>query len=84
MNEYERKLAVKRVNADAKKAVSTWRKLGTADIYDILNRMGYSGSRCGYDFTKRYWAGVEAFTLHLNTYGLIIGCSGKIEAEVQG
>lgn len=83
MNEYEMKLATKQVKADAKKAINTWHKLGTIDIYDVLNRMGYSGSRCGYNFTKRYWVGMKVFTLCLNTYGLVIGRSGKIEVEVK-
>ena len=82
MNDYEKKLAVKQVNADARRATSKWHKLATADIYDILYRMGYTGSRCGYKFTKRYWAGMEEFTLQLDTYGLIIGNTNKIEAEV--
>lgn len=83
MNEYEYKLAAKRAKADAVKAVSKWHKLGTVGIDDILFSMGYTGSKCGYKFTKRYWAGMEAFTLCLDTYGLIIGRSGKIEVEVQ-
>lgn len=82
-NEYESKLAAKRAKADAKKAVNTWHQLGTVDIYDVLSRMGYSGSRCGYRFTKRYWPGMQAFTLCLDTYGLIIGNTGKIDVEVR-
>ena len=83
MNEYETKLAVKRVKADATKALNQWRKLKSISISDIIRGMGYyEDSRDMYKFTKRYYAGTEVFTLVLDTYQLIIGNGSKIEAQV--
>lgn len=82
MSEYEKKLAVKRANADAKKAVRDWHKLQTVGIDDILKRMGYSSVDGIYKFKRRCRTGMEAFTICLDTYGLIYTDCDKINVEV--
>ena len=84
MYEYEKKLAVRRANNDARKAVREWHKLGTVGIDVIIKGMGYNQKGL-YKFTKRYWPGYEGFTLQLDTYALIHkrGDEKKITVEVQ-
>ena len=83
MSDYERKCAVKRANADARKAVREWHKLGTVSIDDIIRRMGYNQHGL-YEFTKKCW-GCGSYTLRLDTYTLIHGRGDdkKITVEVQ-
>lgn len=84
MSEYEEKLAWKAVHADAKKAINTWHKLGTISIDDVLKRMGYTQTRESmYEYSRRYWAGMEGYTLILNTYSLIVGRQDGLDRGVR-
>lgn len=78
---YERKLAVKRINADARKAINNWKDLRTVGIDTILHSMGYVSTGI-YSYEKRYWAGMKAFTLVLDSYELLVGRSETLNKEV--
>ena len=84
MKTYERKLAEKRAKADARTAKNKWEKLQTADIDDILYRMGYrkDGYLSGYKHTMNFRPGMERFKITIDTYDLICR-NGNIKVTVQ-
>lgn len=83
-NEYEKKLAIKRAKADVKKAINDWHKYETIGIDSILKTLGYINNPYKmYQYSKKIWTGMESFTIHLDTFELLVGGANTIKYEVE-